>query len=184
MTPEHIRAAAAEVRAWLKTLLITFAVIWLIQRFFFNLSIVQGASMQPTLIESEWLFVNKFIYLLHEPNRGEIVVLNDPTLQGGARGERIFLVKRVIAVAGDTVEIREGKLYLNGKPQVEGYTDSDIQDGDFGPFRVNEGYVFVMGDNRHSGKSEDSRVFGQVPLEAVQGKAQWALWPFSKAGAL
>ena len=80
-----------------------------------------------------------------------------------------FLVKRIVAIAGDEVQGRAGALYVNGDKIEEPYTDTLIEDGDFGPTRVGQGHVFVMGDNRHEAASGDSRRFGAVPIGLIQG---------------
>jgi signal peptidase I len=95
-----------------------------------------------------------------------------------------YLVKRVVAVAGDSVEIRGGILYRNGMKVRETYTDVAIEDGDWGPDTVREGYVFVLGDNRHLGSSKDSRYFGQVALDGIVGRADWRIWPMERWGEL
>lgn len=79
---------------------------------------------------------------------------------------------------------RGGALYVNGEKVDEPYTDSPIEDGDFGPMHIGEGRVFVMGDNRHAAASADSRRFGEVPVSLIQGRAEYILWPFAMAAKL
>jgi signal peptidase I len=119
---------------------------------------------------------------LHPPRSGDIVILREP--EQVRAGDRPYLVKRVVAVAGDEVEIRGAKLYVNGVERQEPYVDSAVEDGDYGPTVVGERQVFVMGDNRHRYASEDSRSFGAVPLKLIEGRADAILWPLAKKGWL
>jgi len=166
-----------ELLEWIKSLAVAFIVVALLKLFVFDLTIVHGISMEPTLRSGERLFVNKIVYLLGKPRRGDIAVLADPApAPGGSK----FIVKRVIGVEGDTIEIRGGALYVNGERLSEPYTDVAIASPDFGPLKVEPGRVFVMGDNRRSGASKDSRSFGTVPVRDLLGRAEFILWPVSR----
>ncbi|WP_211326599.1 signal peptidase I [Paenibacillus flagellatus] len=175
------RSLAAELWDWTKSIVVALAIVILLNLFVFNLSTVKGHSMEPTLREKEWLFVNKFVYLVGHPQRGDVVILKDPDTHAA---ERQYLVKRVVAVPGDKVEIRGGKLHVNGEAVSEPYTDIKIEDGDRGPVVIEEGHYFVMGDNRHQGASKDSRIFGAVSEQAIQGRADFILWPIRQMGGL
>ncbi|MFC4598518.1 signal peptidase I [Cohnella hongkongensis] len=166
-----------ELWDWAKALVIAAVVVLLLKAFVFQLSTVKKISMEPTLHEDEWLFVNKIVLRLGGVDRGDVIIFRDPS--GGGEGKE-FLVKRVIGVPGDRIEIRDGELYLNGELTVERYTDSKIEDGDFGPTTVSSGHYFVMGDNRHRNASKDSRAFNEVPEELVQGRADLIVWPISR----
>lgn len=168
---------AAELWEMLKTMVIAFVVMVLLNVFVFNLSMVKGQSMQPTLEEQERLFVDKLVYRFGHPKRGEVVVLKDPSVDAGRKP---FLVKRVVAVPGDTVEVRDGMLLVNGKPQDEPYTDTTIEDGDMSEVGLGDGEYFVMGDNRHAGRSKDSRYFGSVKEKWIVGRAEFVFWPIAK----
>ncbi|MBR6917678.1 MAG: signal peptidase I [Clostridia bacterium] len=136
-----------------------------------RMTIVDGESMENTLLDGQYLLVRDFLYT---PERGDIVVVNDPSNQG------IYsepLVKRVIAVAGDTVEISGGALYLNGELITEDYIKEPMRDStNLVPTTVGEHQVFVMGDNRNA--SGDSRVFGAVDERCIIGKAFLRVLPF------
>ncbi|KIL42228.1 hypothetical protein SD70_01370 [Gordoniibacillus kamchatkensis] len=177
------RPFLAEVWDWMKATGVALLAVLLIHQFGFNFSTVRGQSMRPTIQEGEWLFVNKTAVWLTRPHRGDVVILKEPPV-ARSTAEHPYLVKRVVAVAGDKVEIRRGKLYVNGQETDEPYTDSPVEDGDYGPIDVGPRQVFVMGDNRRLHASEDSRTFGPVPLSLVQGRAEFILWPFSKKGWL
>lgn len=170
-----------ELFDWLKALSIAAVIVILLQAFVFQLSTVKSISMQPTLFEREWLFVNKIAYDFGHPRRGDVIILKDPSEDGD---KKRLLVKRVIGVPGDSLEVKDGQLYVNGELQVEPYTDSEIEDGDFKAVTVGEGHYFVMGDNRHLGASKDSRIFGEVDEKAIKGKAELILWPITRWGSL
>lgn len=158
------------MREWLETVVIALVVALLIRAFVVQVYLVEGESMEPTLHTSERLLVNKFVYRLRPPQPGEIVVLQDP---GQPRRE---LIKRIVAVAGETVEVRRSVVYVNQKPLREPYKNTMfIQYADMGPLTVPSGYIFVMGDNR--GRSLDSRMIGPIPLAKVEGKAFFLFWP-------
>lgn len=144
------------------------------------LSVVKGTSMRPTLYNGDRLLINKFTFLLSTPHRGEVITFRDPS------NEKRFLVKRVVGIPGDKIEIIDGVLYLNGRRTQERYTDTQIEDGDFGPAIVRPGTVFVMGDNRHRFASRDSRYenVGLVPVALIDGKVEAILWRPSLAAYL
>lgn len=153
---------------------------------------VPSGSMLPTIQIGDHLFVNKLAYGFHIPftnievfrwgevARDDIVVFLSPNKQPGAEG-RIDLIKRVIAVGGDTVEIRNKKLYVNGEqvadPHAKFYDSHEQLDpprDNYGPVTVPEGKLFCMGDNRD--RSNDSRYWGFADVEDVKGKATFIYW--------
>jgi len=170
----------AELWDWTKSILLALAIVFIIHQFVFNLSKVEGDSMQPTLENNERLFVNKIIYLMKEPDYNEVVILKDP------RGGKQYLVKRVVAVSGDTVEIRDQHLYINGQRVDEAYTVTRIEGQDYGPIIVEEDHFFVMGDNRLYGESLDSRDngIGTIHTDLIKGRAEFILWPITKMDKL
>ncbi|WP_336790113.1 signal peptidase I [Paenibacillus sp. MMO-177] len=170
-----------EVLEWAKTITISFLIVMVLHLFVFNLSTVEGHSMEPTLQDREWLFVNKAAYLIGNPKLGDIVILEDPSAYGT---EKDYLVKRVVGMAGDRIEIYNKQLYRNGEKVSEAYTDVEIEDLDFMPVIVPKGQYFVMGDNRHARASKDSRIFGTVPRSMIHGRADFILWPIKQAKAL
>jgi len=167
-----------EAMEWIKTLAAAFVIVFFLHHFVFNLSVVEGQSMQPTLEQSERLFVNKAAYLFGEPRRGDVVILRNP----GHNREQ-YLVKRVVGVPGDVLEIRQNKLYVNGELYDRPYSaDAPVPGGDEGPIDIPPGYYYVLGDNRSN--SLDSRYFGLVAGSLIEGRADFILWPLSKAGDL
>ncbi|MDQ3966172.1 MAG: signal peptidase I [Actinomycetota bacterium] len=134
-------------------------------------------SMVPTLEVGDRVFVNKFVYRFAEPERGDIVVFKN--VEGGQEE----LIKRVVGVPGDEVTIRNGVLFVNEERWEEPYINSQSLDSSsFGSMTVPEGKVFVMGDNRAN--SRDSRFFGPIPIENVEGEAFVVFWPPSHIGLL
>ena len=158
------------------TLLVAFVLVFGVVRPFIVAAYwVPTESMVPTLEVGDRVFANKFIYRFAEPERGDIVVFED--VEGGEED----LIKRVVAVAGDRVRVVNGVLRVNGETQGEPYVEPQLPDGSvYGPEMLPKGYVFVMGDNR--GNSADSRVFGLLPVENIEGEAFLRFWPPSRIG--
>ena len=156
------------------TLLVAFVLVFGVVRPFIVAAYwVPTESMVPTLLVGDRVFANKFIYRFAEPERGDIVVFED--VEGGED----YLIKRVVAVAGDRVRVVNGVLKVNRETQDEPYVEPQFPNGSvYGPERLPEGYVFVMGDNR--GNSADSRVFGPLPVENIEGEAFMRFWPVSE----
>ncbi len=138
---------------------------------------VGSESMVPTLEVWDRVLINKLAYDLDEPERGDIVLFRSP--EGGEDP----LIKRVVGLPGDTIEVRHDRLFLNGEPQREPYVNDEYLklQTSFGPLEVPADHVFVMGDNR--GNSQDSRVFGPVPEENLIGEALFRFWPPGRAGS-
>lgn len=163
------------LREWLETVVVALLVALVIRGFVVQVYLVEGESMEPTLHTQERLLVNKFLYWFRGPAPGEIVVLRDPT-QGRE------LIKRVVAVAGETVEVRSGVVYVDGKPLDEPYKNTlYTQYPDTPAVEVPEGSIYVMGDNR--GRSYDSRMIGPVEIDLVDGKAFFLFWPLDRFAA-
>lgn len=172
----------SELWDWSRTLIIAVILVLLLHYFVFNLSTVKGQSMEPTLYEKEWLFINKYSYMFGgSPQRSDVVILKDPS---EGVGKKEYLVKRIVGIPGDTIEIRQGQLYRNGELVVEPYTDTEIEDLDYGPIKLEGDRYFVMGDNRHARASKDSRIFGPVSLDMIRGRADYILWPIIKLNTL
>ncbi|RXZ81276.1 signal peptidase I [Paenibacillaceae bacterium] len=166
-----------ELLDWVKTLAVALAIVLSLHLFVFNLSTVEGHSMEPTLHAKEWLFVNKAVFLFGSPALGDVIIVKDPEI--GPSGKD-YLVKRIIGVPGDIIEIRNRQLYRNNELIVERYTDNPIDGQDMAAVEVGEGSYFLMGDNRHAHASRDSRSFGTVPRDQIMGRADIILWPITK----
>lgn len=163
-----------ELITWFKTLASAAVYATLIVTFIFQVARVEGQSMEPTLANQDRLIVNKLIYRISEPRRGDIVMLYYPL-----NPDKSF-VKRVIAEAGDEVHIVDGRVYVNDVPLKDDYVPAQFRSHeDYGPIRVKEGYYFVMGDHRNN--SSDSRHWGEVPKKYIIGKVQVRWWPLPTA---
>ena len=163
-----------ELVAWVKTLVSAAVYAVLIVTFGFQVARVEGQSMAPTLEDQDRLIVNKLVYRIGEPRRGDIVMLYYPL-----NPDKSF-VKRVIAEEGDTVRIVDGRVYVNDIPLKDDYVSSEYRShDDWGPQVIPEGYYFVMGDHRNN--SSDSRHWGMVPKRYIIGKVQLRWWPVPTA---
>ncbi|MGC5327153.1 signal peptidase I [Brevibacillus sp. SYSU BS000544] len=167
-----------EAWEWVKALAVAIALAFFIRTFLFAPFIVEGQSMESTLHNEEKLVVNKAIYYIGEPQRSDIIVFH-------AEAKRDY-IKRVIAVAGDTIEMRNDVLFINGKEVDEPYLAENRENikgqdipltEDFGPLTIPEGRIYVMGDNRLN--SHDSRAIGPVDLKTVVGRAEFVFWPLN-----
>jgi signal peptidase I len=163
---------------FLVILVVAFVLVFgFVRPFVLEAFYIPSESMVPTLLVGDRVFVNKFIYRFAEPERGDIVVFE--SVNGGEEE----LIKRIVAVPGDSVAVRGGVLSVNEEPQNEPYLNREFPDDSFfGPTRLSEGEVFVMGDNRAN--SADSRVFGPLPVENIEGEAFMRFWPLSRIGTL
>ncbi len=128
---------------------------------------VDGASMQPTLVTGEYVIVSRLSYRLGTPQRGDIIVFHFP------RDPSEEYIKRVIGLPGDEVEVNNGLVYVNGQPLDETYLK--VKTNYTGAWRVPDGQLFVLGDNRNN--SSDSHDWGTVPMDYVVGKAIVVYWP-------
>lgn len=166
-----------EVKDWIISIVVAVVLAFLIRQFVVELYIVDGPSMRPTLQSQQRLVVNKFIYRFREPEKGEILVFQYP------RDPSRDFIKRVIAIPGDTVEIKDGRVLVNDQVLSEDYILEKTR-GDYPKSTVPQGTVFVMGDNRNN--SEDSRFadVGFVPDALIKGKAVLVFWPVSELKTL
>jgi signal peptidase I len=163
-----------ELVAWIKTLFSAAVYAILIVTFGFQVARVEGQSMAPTLEDQDRLIVNKLVYRIGEPRRGDIVMLYYPL-----NPDKSF-VKRVIAEEGDMVRIVDGRVYVNDVPLRDDYVPPQYRSHDeWGPQVIPEGYYFVMGDHRNN--SSDSRHWGMVPKKYIIGKVQLRWWPVPTA---
>jgi signal peptidase I len=166
-----------ELRAWARDLVIAACLAAIIIVFFYQPVKVEGTSMAPSLSDQERIFINKFVYRVGSIERGDVVVFWYPLDRSKS------FIKRVIGLPGDLVQIREGRVFINGRRLEEPYVPGEYADlSDYGPLRVRIGEYFVMGDHRIS--SNDSRMFGPVPTSYIYGKAVFAYWPMAQFGAI
>ena len=166
-----------EAKSWIFSITSAVLVAFMIRYFIVELYVVDGPSMQPTLQDGERLVVNKFIYHWRDPLKGEVIIFKYP------RDHSRDFIKRVIAVGGDTIEIKDGHVYVNDALINEDYIAEKTRT-EYPKVTVPEGTLFVCGDNRRN--SLDSRFpdVGFVPVELVKGKAALIFWPVANAAAL
>jgi signal peptidase I len=166
-----------EIRVWTRDLLIAIGLALVIIVFLYQPVKVEGTSMAPLLSDQERIFINKFVYRFEPIQRGDVVVFWYPLDRSKS------FIKRVVGLPGETVEIRQGAVYVDGKIVPEPYVPPQYEDlSDFGPVRVQKDNYFVMGDHRIS--SNDSRVFGPVASRYIYGRAVFAYWPVDHFGSL
>jgi signal peptidase I len=204
--PDTAPAPKSLVREYGEALAIALVLAVIIRTFFIQAYKIPSGSMEPTLLVGDHILVNKLIYGLRMPD--SILGLQIPGLPYGQylihlepihRGDVVVFVfppdpskdfiKRVIGVAGDTVQVKSGKVWLDGKPMDDPHGHFEVPDGDrspisprdnFGPVTVPPGHIFVMGDNRD--RSYDSRFWGFVDDNLVEGRAMIIYWSWDSDG--
>jgi signal peptidase I len=175
--PASLLSLRHEIRVWTRDLLIAIGLALVIIVFLYQPVKVEGTSMAPLLSDQERIFINKFVYRFEAIHRGDVVVFWYPLDRSKS------FIKRVIALPGETVTIRQGVVTVNGTVVPEPYVPPQYEDvSDYGPTRVPADSYFVMGDHRIS--SNDSRVFGPVPSQFIYGRAVFAYWPVDHFGSL
>ena len=166
-----------DLRVWARDLVVALGLAMIIIVFFYQPVKVEGTSMAPLLSDQERIFINKFVYHFEPIGRGDVVVFWYPLDRTKS------FIKRVVGLPGDEVEIRRGRVYINGKNLEEPYVPSQyIDTAAYGPVQIPRDEYFVMGDHRIS--SNDSRIFGPVPSAFIYGKAVFAYWPWTQFGSI
>ena len=167
------------IAGWGRDLFISVILAILVILFLYQPVKVEGTSMMPSLVDQERIFINKFVYRFGLGNieRGDMVVFwfpGDPTKS---------YIKRVIGLPGDTVEVKDGQVFVNSKALSEAYVPDEYRDHSVYPlYKIGKEEYFVLGDHRSS--SNDSRSWGTVPRQYIYGKAVFVYWPFQKIGML
>ena len=170
-----VQTAKKQKPAWLELVeLVIIAVVlaFVIKAFVFEPFYIPSGSMYPTLQVNDRIMVSKLSYHLSSPHRGDIIVFKFP--QDPSRD----FVKRLIAVGGETIEIRNSALLINGRPVPENYLPAGLKFDNYGPVKVPDGSYFMMGDNRNN--SDDSRYWGMMPGKNIIGKAVLVYWPLNR----
>ena len=176
-------AVKREIKEWTQSILIALVLTLIIRTWLFQAFKIPSGSMRPTLMEGDKLFVNKYLYRFRPPKRGDIVVFKYP------EDPKKDFIKRLVAFGNETVEIRDGKIRVDGKvledPGTFGkfyYYNHDPFGGPNEKIKVPKDSFYVLGDN--SANSTDSRFWGFVPKANLVGKAVFRWWPLTKVGTL
>ena len=208
-----INSIAKEIIEWTVCILVAVIIALLVRYFIGTPTVVKNVSMKPTLKENQRLWLNRWAMTTHaDLHRGEIITFEAPSknqleednIEDGVYTARYYnqkqgvkkfvydvleinkisYIKRVIALEGEHVEIKDGSVYIDGKKLEEDYLQpgvvTDMRGGLVNDFVVPEGPVFALGDNR--AESTDSRFFGCIPLEKVESKVAFRFWPFNLFG--
>jgi len=154
-----------------KVVLISLAIILPVRMFLVQPFYVEGASMEPNFYDKEYLIIDELSYRFHAPARGEVVVFRNPD------NNKQYYIKRVIGLPGETVEIINGKVSINGKELNETYIDN-LSGQSFAQLTVGQDEYFVLGDNRPV--SRDSRVFQALPKKLIIGRVWFRGWPVDR----
>lgn len=175
---------------WLKAIVFALVIVLIFRWFVFTPTIVSGVSMEPNFYHNERIIINKFIYYFKQPKHGEVIVFH--------ADEEEDYIKRVIAVAGDTVKIIGDDVYVNDQLIHESYIAAQVEEakrlgstynlslnyktvlGGVTAVEVPEGTVFVLGDNRSRSKDSRSDEVGFVPVKEIKGRVDVIFWPFNK----
>jgi len=166
-----LNKAIRELLDWIIIIAIAFGASYGLRRWVVQPYRIQMTSMETTVFPNDLVMVDKLSYRLHEPRRGDVIIFWPPGITTGDP-----YIKRVIGLPGETVEAKNGRVYVDGKvvdePYIHGYVMPD-----FPATPVPQGQLFVMGDNR--AVSLDSRSFGTVPMTSIIGRAMFAYWPLN-----
>lgn len=157
---------------WIKAIFVAIILVLILRTFVFSASVVEGESMSPTLDHGNKIIFNKFVYLVGEPERADVVIIQRPLKN---------YVKRVIALPGEVIEIRNHTLYINNEAYDQSFISEEaiLNTGNFGPIEVPDDSYFVMGDNRAI--SKDSRNgLGFIEDEHIIGRSEFIIYPFSE----
>jgi signal peptidase I len=179
------------VRDYLETILVCVVFVVFSRTFVFQQSKIPSGSMMNTLLVGDYIMVNRFVFAptsfdwesgvlpIRTIRRGDIVVFKQP------EEPEIDFIKRVIGLPGDLVELRDGRLYVNGHHVPEPYVEEQYRREDtrknLAPTRVRPGHYFVLGDHRN--QSADSRIWGQVPAQLMKGRALLIWWSYEEHGS-
>ncbi len=184
--PSSLKRTRKSLVEWVIVIVGAIGLALLIKTFLFQAYYIPSPSMTPTLYEGDRILVNKLSYKLHSVNRGDLIVFDTP--EAGGNDD---LIKRVIGLPGEFVVVEDGRIEIDGGLLLEPYLPLNTDINSFSTpancvnrpnensgCRIPDEHVFVMGDNRSN--SRDSRFFGPVPVEDVEGRAFIRVWPASK----
>jgi len=170
-----------EIIDWLVHFALAIVITLVIINYIGQFTIVKGNSMLPTLKDNNILVIEKLTQRFGQIKQGDIVVVRIPDLLGKGK---TYAVKRVIATEGQRIEIKDGKVYVDGEELEENYTSGGdtFATGDFSDMVIPENCIYVLGDNRLPGASKDSRTFGPVDESKIAGKVIFRIFPLTEMG--
>ena len=176
-TQRRPRRRFFETRYWLRDLILSILLAFIVIVFLYQPVQVEGTSMMPRLENHERIFINKFVYRFEPIQRGDIVVFWYPLDPSKS------YIKRVVGLPGEWISIQDGRVRVNGAPIAEPYLPAYYLDHQsYPPVHVEPDHYYLLGDHRDS--SNDSRVWGTVDRKYIYGKAVFVYWPFSELGSL
>ena len=156
-------------------LLCVLGAVWLVITFVGQRTEVEGASMENTLHNGDNLIVDKLSYRFHDPERFDIIVFPFQFQ------DNTYYIKRIIGLPGETVEIRDGHIYIDGSSEpLDDVETKEYMVGNYGPYTVPEGCYFVMGDNRNDSKDSRYWINPYVSKDKILGKAVFRYWPITE----
>ncbi len=159
---------------FIKVVAISLLIVIPIRTYVAQPFIVEGSSMEPNYHNGEYLIIDELSYAFRAPERGEVVVFRYPLMPSE------FFIKRLIGLPGETIEIRNNKIFVNNEPIDELYLPNNFQTGPDNIVKLSGNQYFVMGDNRAA--SSDSRIWGTLPRKNITGKVLLRLWPLTRIG--
>lgn len=166
-----------ELKEWIKDILIALVIAGLILVFFRPI-VVKQESMQPTFYSDDYVIISRQSYnLFGDVQRGDVIIFESDMVD--SNGNPKNLIKRVIGLPGDTIEIKDGYVYLNDEKLDEPYVAEAGMSGEMDKVTVEEGKLFAMGDNRRVSQDSRSAVIGQVNQNKIVGKVVLRVFPFN-----
>ncbi len=164
-----------EIFEWVMVFVVAAVVATVVRTFIFEPVRVDGSSMLDTLTDKDLMIASKFDYITGDPDRFDIVICDYPNADDGK-----YRVKRVVGLPGETIELRDGELYVNGEHVEQNFAMTENETY-FGPYTVPEGHYFVMGDNRNNSKDSRSPLVGALSRDQIEGHVRAVIFPFDHA---
>lgn len=159
---------------FVKVIAISLLIVIPIRAYVAQPFIVEGASMEPNYHNGEYLIIDELSYAFNTPQRGEVIVFRYPLNPSD------FFIKRIIGLPGETIEIKDSKVFADNNPVDERYLPKNLQTGPDKTVQLADNQYFVMGDNRTA--SSDSRIWGPLPKKNITGRVFVRLWPINRIG--
>lgn len=169
------------LKYWIRDIVIAVVLAFILMQFI-NPTMVRQESMESTLHDGDYIFISKRAYSFGDVKHGDIIVFQ--TDEEDDNGNDKKLIKRAIGLPGDTLEIRDGKVILNGKQLDEDYIKEPYTDEEVAEIQIPEGKLFAMGDNRAASRDSRDPSIGLVDMDELRGKAVFRVYPFGDFGTI